>query len=92
MNRILIKRTLAALPLTVLLLAKPQAQPTPPPYKNAKRPTAVRVADLLKRMTLEGKVVQLYCHWEASAKRKIFTKRAVDEAKLALVAPTAWGR
>src|SRR5689334_20455407 len=35
----------------------------PPDYRNPKLPVDVRVADLLKRMTLEEKVAQLVCLW-----------------------------
>jgi beta-glucosidase len=34
-----------------------------PDYRNAKLPVDARVADLLKRMTLEEKVAQLVCLW-----------------------------
>ncbi|MBC8084840.1 MAG: glycoside hydrolase family 3 C-terminal domain-containing protein [Hymenobacter sp.] len=68
------------------------AQTSPPAYKNAKLPTAARVADLLKRMTLEEKVAQLYCHWESSAQRKIFVRGKLSETQLALVAPHGLGQ
>lgn len=90
--RFLMKPFLTVAAVTGVLASKTPAQPTPPPYKNPKLPTVARVADLLKRMTLEEKVAQLYCHWEASGKRKIFTKRQLDEAKLALVAPHGLGQ
>jgi beta-glucosidase len=44
--------------LLLLLLAAPLAAQTPP-YKDPTQPIDVRVADLLKRMTLEEKVAQL---------------------------------
>lgn len=87
-----IKIPLAAATLTLVSLIQVQTQPAPLPYKDPKLSTATRVADLLKRMTLEEKVAQLYCHWEASAKRKIFTQRTLDPAKLALVAPHGLGQ
>ena len=34
------------------------------PYKDATRPAAERVADLLSRMTLEEKVAQMLCIWQ----------------------------
>src|SRR5690348_13196409 len=34
-----------------------------PDYRNPKLPVDARVADLLKRMTLEEKVAQLVCLW-----------------------------
>ncbi|MES3023529.1 MAG: glycoside hydrolase family 3 N-terminal domain-containing protein [Pseudomonadota bacterium] len=41
--------------------AKPEARPL---YKNARAPMAARVEDLLARMTLEEKVMQLQCVWQ----------------------------
>src|SRR5262245_9232061 len=45
-----------------LVAFTPQSQ-APPPYKNASLSVDERVADLLKRMTLEEKVAQLTCIW-----------------------------
>jgi beta-glucosidase len=42
------------------------AAQTQPPYKNPKLPVKARVADLLKRMTLEEKVAQLECETDRS--------------------------
>ncbi len=42
-------------------LARP---PADAPYRNASLPTAVRVADLLSRMTLEEKVAQIITVWD----------------------------
>jgi len=33
------------------------------PYKDSQLPTAQRVSDLLRRMTLEEKIAQMYSHW-----------------------------
>ena len=41
------------------LLAQPQKEAAVPPYKNSKLAVEARVADLLKRMTLEEKVAML---------------------------------
>jgi len=35
-----------------------------PLYKDARAPTAARVEDLLKRMTLDEKIMQLHCVWQ----------------------------
>jgi beta-glucosidase len=40
------------------------SQNAAPDYKNAKLPVDTRVADLLKRMTIEEKVAQLTCLWQ----------------------------
>ena len=47
-----------------------QTTPAKPDYQNATLPTAKRVDDLLARMTLEEKVAQMMCHWNA---KKQFT-------------------
>src|SRR5215471_13467160 len=39
------------------------SSPQTPDYRNPKLPVDARVADLLKRMTLEEKVAQLVCLW-----------------------------
>jgi len=39
-----------------------------PPYKDARLPIAERVADLLARMTLEEKVMQMQCLWQGLIK------------------------
>jgi beta-glucosidase len=46
-----------------------QTEKAPPDYHNPALPTAQRVEDLLKRMTLEEKVAQMLCIW--NAKRQI---------------------
>src|SRR4249920_1678043 len=48
----------ATLPLAAAAVAMLSAQQSAPAYKDAKRPVAERVADLLGRMTLEEKVAQ----------------------------------
>jgi beta-glucosidase len=65
----------------------------PPQYKNEKLPIEVRVADLLKRMTLEEKVAQLQCHWETMSWGSVQNeKNEADPAKLAKVAPHGLGQ
>jgi hypothetical protein len=65
----------------------------PPQYKNEKLPIEVRVADLLKRMTLEEKVAQLQCHWETIAWGTVVNeKNEADPAKLAKFAPHGLGQ
>jgi len=49
------KKIFTIIPITLVLSAGVQAQL----YKNPKAPVAQRVADLLKRMTLEEKVEQM---------------------------------
>jgi beta-glucosidase len=50
-------------------LAFGQTGPARPDYQNAALPTARRIDDLLARMTLEEKVAQMLCLW--NAKRQI---------------------
>ena len=49
--------------LVLVLMSSLSFQPKVPAYKNAKLSVDRRVADLLKRMTLEEKVAQLTCVW-----------------------------
>jgi beta-glucosidase len=53
--------------------AQAQDQPAKPDYQNPALPTARRVDDLLSRMTLEEKVAQMMCIWNA--------KRQITDAK-----------
>ena len=53
----------ATLTLAAASVAMLSAQQSAPVYKDAKRPVAERVADLLGRMTLEEKVAQLTTRW-----------------------------
>ena len=53
----------ATLTLAAASVAMLSAQQSTPPYKDASRPLAERVADLVGRMTLEEKVAQLETRW-----------------------------
>jgi beta-glucosidase len=53
--------------------AKGQTDSARPDYQNPALPTARRVDDLLSRMTLEEKVAQMLCLWNA--------KRQITDAK-----------
>jgi beta-glucosidase len=67
---------LGLLALWSLLPAVPAQRPSDPPllkYKDPTLPTAQRVDDLLSRMTLEEKVAQMMCIWNA--------KRLITDAK-----------
>jgi beta-glucosidase len=65
----------------------------PPQYKNEKLPIEVRVADLLKRMTLEEKVAQLLCHWETGAVgTTVNEKNEPDYTKWGKFAPNGLGQ
>ncbi len=52
-----------------------------PPYKDASQPTAKRVADLLKRMTLEEKAAQMMCVWQKKAETLVDEKGDFDLRK-----------
>jgi beta-glucosidase len=65
----------------------------PPQYKNEKLSIEVRVADLLKRMTLEEKVAQLQCHWETMMwGATVNEKNEPDYTKWAKLAPNGLGQ
>ncbi len=53
---------LATLPAAAMA-ARPKARTGVPLYKNAGAPVAARVEDLLARMTLEEKIMQMQCIW-----------------------------
>ena len=55
------------------------AAPSTLPYKDAHLPVGARVEDLLHRMTLEEKVAQMRCIWDA--KREIFDARLEFDAR-----------
>jgi beta-glucosidase len=64
-----------------------------PLYKNPNLLMEVRVADLLKRMTLEEKVAQLQCHWETFSWGTVVNdKGAADYEKWAKFAPNGLGQ
>ena len=66
-KRLLIRSLCAGLALAcaVIPLRDTQSQATSPDYKNSHLPVEQRVADLLSRMTLEEKIAQLTCLWQA---------------------------
>ena len=47
-----------------LTLVKVSAQTALPPYRNAQLPVEQRVADLIRRMTLEERVAQTHALWQ----------------------------
>jgi beta-glucosidase len=74
---------MAVLPGSALAQAKPAAGKQPL-YKNAAAPVEARVEDLLSRMTLEEKVMQLHCIW--------IKKYEIQDAKGAFSADKARAR
>jgi beta-glucosidase len=52
-----------------------------PAYKNPKLPSAKRVEDLMKRMTLEEKAAQMLCIWQQKAQTMVDEKGDFDLAK-----------
>ena len=75
----------ATLPLAAASVAMLSAQQSAPAYKDAKRPVAERVADLLGRMTLEEKVAQLTTRWTTPSalqerRRHVRSRRAPRDA------------
>jgi len=52
-----------------------------PAYKNSKLASAARVADLIKRMTLEEKAAQMLCIWQGKAQTMVDEKGDFDLAK-----------
>ncbi|WP_223654196.1 glycoside hydrolase family 3 N-terminal domain-containing protein [Hymenobacter psoromatis] len=68
------------------------ARPSPPLYKNPRAPIADRVRDLLGRMTLEEKVMQMVCiNYER--KDTLFTKeRRLDEGRIRRGYPDGLGQ
>src|SRR5262245_58517706 len=51
------------------------------PYRSADVPIAARVADLLKRMTLEEKAAQMTCIWQQKATKLLDDSGNIDLAK-----------
>lgn len=68
----------------------PPTTPTPP-YRDARRPIAERVQDLLSRMTLDEKVNQLTTVWDAKG-RLLDGARRVDADRLAQAFPLGVGQ
>ena len=59
-----------------------QSQSPTPDYKNPKLSVDVRVADLLKRMTVEEKVAQLTCLWSSRPQVNAQTDFSTDRGDL----------
>jgi beta-glucosidase len=51
------------------------------PYQNAQLPVAKRVADLLRRMTVEEKAAQMVCVWQQKAQKLVDAHGQFDPAK-----------
>jgi beta-glucosidase len=83
---------LAALATGSAVFAQPVTSIAATPlYKNAGAPVDARVNDLLKRMTLDEKIVQISAVWDDKA--KIFdAKGEFDAAKMAAVFPNGIGQ
>ncbi len=97
MSKMLLSQTMLGLLLSATTVAgygqiAPQpAVTTPPLYKNPRAPVAARVEDLLKRMTLAEKIVQITSVWDD--KKSIFdSKGEFDAAKMAQVFPNGIGQ
>jgi beta-glucosidase len=82
----------AALYAFIAVLAGPAtAGEAPPPYRDAARPVAARVEDLLARMTLEEKIAQLVTVW--GGKTELMDSRGrIDPARLRRVHPHGMGQ
>ncbi len=53
----------------------------PPAYKNSSFPSALRVKDLLSRMTLEEKAAQMLCIWQKKSETLVDAQGNFDERK-----------
>jgi len=60
-----------------------RSQTTTPDYKNPNLPVDQRVADLLKRMTVEEKVAQLVCLWQQRPQAQPQTDFSTDRGAVA---------
>ena len=65
-----------------LVPQRTHSQATVPDYKNANLPVERRVSDLLGRMTLEEKVAQLTCLWQARPQVKPQTDFTTSRGEL----------
>ena len=65
-----------------IVFSTTHSQTTPPDYKNPKLSVDARVADLLKRMTVEEKVAQLTCLWQQRPQVKPQTDFVNDRGDL----------
>ncbi len=90
--RLLIGAAIAALPMASFAVATAPAasQASAPIYKDPKASVAARVEDLIKRMTLEEKIVQITAVWDS--KSAIFDGNGeFDPAKMAKIYPNGIG-
>lgn len=82
---------ICAAPSIIPAIARPAAAAPQPLYKNAAAPVEARVDDLLKRMTLAEKIVQITAVWDDKA--RIFNdKGEFDAAKMAAAFPDGIGQ
>jgi beta-glucosidase len=90
--RLLMSAAVAALPIASFAVAATPTAPkaATPVYKDPKASVDARVEDLLKRMTLEEKIVQISAVWDS--KKDIFDANGeFDAAKMAKVHPNGIG-
>jgi beta-glucosidase len=71
-----------AVTLTIMATGHTHSQGTVPDYKNPKLSIDKRVNDLLSRMTLEEKVAQLTCLWQARPQVKAQTDFSTSRGEL----------
>ncbi len=90
--RLLMSAAVAALPIaSIAVAAAPIASKgSPPVYKDPKASVDARVEDLLKRMTLEEKIVQISAVWDSKAEI-LDADGEFDPVKMAKVHPNGIG-
>ena len=85
-SRVIRNLVISLVAITALLLPfsfqTTHSQSASPDYKNASLSVDVRVADLLKRMTVEEKVAQLTCLWAQRPQINPQTDFANDRGEL----------
>lgn len=86
------RKLLASTTLALALPALPALAATVPTYKDSKSPVALRVRDLLKRMTLDEKVAQLCCLWMSKAGIIDKQTSAFSDDKAAVAIPHGVGQ
>jgi beta-glucosidase len=86
-----IKRWTVGVALVLASASPAPAAPEAPLYKDPGAPVEARVEDLLKRMTLEEKVAQMLCIWDA--KTEVFdAKLELDSKKMSQHYPNGVGQ